>query len=292
MTLNDKQIEAINHKEGPCLVLAGAGSGKTRVLTERIVKLIDDGVSPYNILAITFTNKAAKEMRERVEVKLDGGADSIFIGTFHSFGLRILRENYADIGYTSNITILDTDDSKALIKRILKENEYDPKDYDIKTIISKISSAKNDGISPEEYKKLYLREEDQVIGLVYEKYLKLLKENNSVDFDDLLLNAVTLLENYPEVKKALNRGIKFHTACVGKCQAVKFHDLMKGTIKENIKELYFKEKGKIIKIEFFTNGTAVSLNKDGNIESLTSSNDPKAGEKLISAFKQINNLTF
>ena len=122
MTLNDKQIEAINHKEGPCLVLAGAGSGKTRVLTERIVKLIDDGVSPYNILAITFTNKAAKEMRERVEVKLDGGADSIFIGTFHSFGLRILRENYADIGYTSNITILDTDDSKALIKRILKES--------------------------------------------------------------------------------------------------------------------------------------------------------------------------
>ena len=141
MTLNDKQIEAINHKEGPCLVLAGAGSGKTRVLTERIVKLIDDGVSPYNILAITFTNKAAKEMRERQEVKLEGGADSIFIGTFHSFGLRILRENYADIGYTSNITILDTDDSKALIKRILKENEYDPKDYDIKTIISKISSG-------------------------------------------------------------------------------------------------------------------------------------------------------
>lgn len=199
MTLNDKQIEAINHKEGPCLVLAGAGSGKTRVLTERIVKLIDDGVSPYNILAITFTNKAAKEMRERVEVKLDGGADSIFIGTFHSFGLRILRENYADIGYTSNITILDTDDSKALIKRILKENEYDPKDYDIKTIISKISSAKNDGISPEEYKKLYLREEDQVIGLVYEKYLKLLKENNSVDFDDLLLKPVELFKKRKDI---------------------------------------------------------------------------------------------
>ncbi|MBR2139095.1 MAG: UvrD-helicase domain-containing protein [Bacilli bacterium] len=199
MTLNDKQIEAINHKEGPCLVLAGAGSGKTRVLTERIVKLIDDGVSPYNILAITFTNKAAKEMRERVEVKLDGGVDSIFIGTFHSFGLRILRENYADIGYTSNITILDTDDSKALIKRILKENEYDPKDYDIKTIISKISSAKNDGISPEEYKKLYLREEDQVIGLVYEKYLKLLKENNSVDFDDLLLKPVELFKKRKDI---------------------------------------------------------------------------------------------
>ena len=94
MILNDKQLEAVNHKEGPCLVLAGAGSGKTRVLTERIIKLIDDGVSPYNILAITFTNKAAKEMRSRVELKLGSATDSIFIGTFHSFGLRILRENY------------------------------------------------------------------------------------------------------------------------------------------------------------------------------------------------------
>ena len=122
MTLNDKQLEAVNHTEGPCLVLAGAGSGKTRVLTERIIKLIDDGVSPYNILAITFTNKAAKEMRVRVQNKIGDVANSIFIGTFHSFGLRILRENYDAIGYSSNITILDTDDTKSLIKRILKEN--------------------------------------------------------------------------------------------------------------------------------------------------------------------------
>ena len=121
MALNDKQLEAVNHREGPCLVLAGAGSGKTKVLTERIISLIDDGVSPYNILAITFTNKAAKEMRDRVELKLGSPTDSIFIGTFHSFGLRILRDNYRDAGYTSNITILDTDDVKALIKRILKE---------------------------------------------------------------------------------------------------------------------------------------------------------------------------
>ena len=136
MMLNNKQLEAVNHKDGPCLVLAGAGSGKTRVLTERIIKLIDEGVSPYNILAITFTNKAAKEMRERVEAKIDTIADSIFIGTFHSFGLRILRENYSDIGYTSNITILDTDDTKALVKRILKENSYDRANYDIKHILS------------------------------------------------------------------------------------------------------------------------------------------------------------
>ena len=199
MTLNDKQKEAVEHKNGPCLVLAGAGSGKTRVLTERIVNLINEGVSPYNILANTFTNKAAKEMRSRVEVKLGDVANSIFIGTFHSFGLRILRENYYDIGYSSNITILDADDSKSLIKRILKEENLDPKEYDIKHIVSRISSSKNDGVSPSEYKKLFLREDDQVIAMVYEKYLKLLKENNSVDFDDLLLKPVELFKKLPEI---------------------------------------------------------------------------------------------
>ena len=199
MTLNDKQLEAVNHTEGPCLVLAGAGSGKTRVLTERIIKLIDDGVSPYNILAITFTNKAAKEMRVRVQNKIGDVADSIFIGTFHSFGLKILRENYDAIGYSSNITILDTDDTKSLIKRILKENSFDPADYDIKHIISRISNAKNDGISPLEFSKLFLNEHDKVIGLVYEKYLKLLKENNSVDFDDLLLKPVEIFKKRKDI---------------------------------------------------------------------------------------------
>ena len=199
MLLNDKQKEAVNHKDGPCLVLAGAGSGKTRVLTERIINLIDNGVSPYNILAITFTNKAAKEMRNRVELKLGDISNSIFIGTFHSFGLRILRENYYEIGYTSNITILDSDDSKSLIKRILKELDLDPKEYDIKHIISRISSAKNDGISPSEYERLFLREDDKVIAMVYAKYLKLLKENNSVDFDDLLLKPVELFKKNKEV---------------------------------------------------------------------------------------------
>lgn len=194
MTLNDKQLEAVEHKDGPCLVLAGAGSGKTKVLTQRIINLIDSGVSPYNILAITFTNKAAKEMRNRVENKLGSITDSIFIGTFHSFGLRILRENYIDIGYTSNITILDTDDAKAIVKRILKENGYDPAKYEIRTIINKISSAKNDGISPDEYTKLFLNDLDIVIGLVYKEYTKLLKDNNSVDFDDLLLKPVELLK--------------------------------------------------------------------------------------------------
>ena len=209
MTLNDKQIEAVNHKEGPCLVLAGAGSGKTRVLTQRIIKLIDDGVSPYNILAITFTNKAAGEMRSRIEVEMGTLADSIFIGTFHSFGLRLLRENYSKIGYTSNITIIDTDDAKSLIKRILKDKGYDPADYDIKHIISKISSAKNDGISPSEFRKLFLNEVDSVIGIIYEEYLKVLKENNSVDFDDLLLKPVELLKKDKEVLEKYQERFKY-----------------------------------------------------------------------------------
>lgn len=209
MTLNDKQLEAVEHKDGPCLVLAGAGSGKTKVLTQRIINLIDSGVSPYNILAITFTNKAAKEMKNRVENELGGVTDSIFIGTFHSFGLRILRENYIDIGYTSNITILDTDDAKAIVKRILKENGYDPAKYEIRTIINKISSAKNDGISPDEYTKLFLNDLDIVIGLVYKEYTKLLKDNNSVDFDDLLLKPVELLKKNKIILEKYQERFKF-----------------------------------------------------------------------------------
>ncbi len=209
MTLNDKQKEAVNHGDGPCLVLAGAGSGKTRVLTQRIIRLIDDGVSPYNILAITFTNKAAKEMRSRIENEMGSVADSIFIGTFHSFGLRVLRENYKDIGYTSNITILDTDDVKALIKRILKDNGYDIQSYDIKYIMNRISSAKNDGITPTEFSKLFLREDDKVISFVYEKYLKILKENNSVDFDDLLLKPVELFKKNNDVLSKYQERFKY-----------------------------------------------------------------------------------
>ena len=209
MTLNDKQLEAVNHEEGPCLVLAGAGSGKTRVLTQRIIRLINDGVNPYNILAITFTNKAAKEMRGRIEVELGSLASSIFIGTFHSFGLRILRENYSKIGYAPNITILDTDDVKSLVKRILKDSGFNPQDYDIKYIIDKISSSKNDGVSPLEYQKLFLNDYNRVIGLVYEKYQQLLKENNSVDFDDLLLKPVELLKKDKEVLEKYQERFKY-----------------------------------------------------------------------------------
>lgn len=210
MTLNDKQIEAVNHKDGPCLVLAGAGSGKTRVLTQRIIKLINDGISPYNILAITFTNKAAREMRIRIENELSSSfADSIFIGTFHSFGLRILRENYSKIGYTSNITILDSDDCKSLIKRILKDNGYEIQNYDIKHILSKISFAKNDGITPSEYSKLFLHESDKIISFVYEKYLESLKKNNSVDFDDLLLKPVELFKKNSDILEKYQERFKY-----------------------------------------------------------------------------------
>ena len=133
-------------------------------------------------------------MKERVELKIGDIANSIFIGTFHSFGLRILRENYIDAGYKSNITILDTDDTKALIKNIIKEMNLDPKEYDIKHIINKISDAKNDGIDPKLFSKLFLNDVDQVIAKVYEIYLKKLKENNSVDFDDLLLKPLELFK--------------------------------------------------------------------------------------------------
>ena len=199
MILNKEQIEAVNHREGPCLVLAGAGSGKTRVLTERIIKLIDDGVKPYNILAITFTNKAAKEMRSRVEVKLGDTANDIFIGTFHSLGYKILRENYDKAGFNRNINIFDTDDTKSLIKRILKSNGLAVEDYDIRHIISRISLAKNEGLSPSEYSNLFLTDLDKLISDIYIEYLDMLRTNNSVDFDDLLIKPVELFKKNKDV---------------------------------------------------------------------------------------------
>ena len=136
--LNDRQREAVLHKEGPCLVLAGAGSGKTRVLTERICYLINEGVRPQNILAITFTNKAAREMRERVHNSIGDEADKIFIGTFHSLGLKIVRENAEVLGYSKNITILDKDDVNSLIKKFMKEMNLDSDKYPVKYILNKI----------------------------------------------------------------------------------------------------------------------------------------------------------
>lgn len=209
MKLNDKQLEAVNHKDGPCLVIAGAGSGKTKVLTERIVKLIESGVSPHNIIAITFTNKAANEMRERVRTRLGSLCDSIFIGTFHSFGLRILRENYKELGYEKNITILDREDENTIVKKIIKDLSLENEQYDYKYAINKISFAKNSGVDPSEFKKLYLSDYDFGIDNIYEEYEKILLRNNSVDFDDLLTLPLKLFKSNKEILEKYQERFKY-----------------------------------------------------------------------------------
>ena len=209
ITLNDRQKEAVNFKDGPCLVLAGAGSGKTKVLTERIVRLINDGVSPYNILAITFTNKAAREMRERVKTSLGDTADLIFIGTFHSFGLKVLRENPECVGYKKNITILDKEDSTSLIKRFLKELNLDSEKYPVKYILNKISFAKNEGLSSEEFQKYAKIPLDEVACKVYSLYERALKRSNSVDFDDLLILPLKILKKDKEVLEKYQEHYKY-----------------------------------------------------------------------------------
>lgn len=197
--LNDRQREAVLHKEGPCLVLAGAGSGKTRVLTERIVHLINEGVRPQNILAITFTNKAAKEMKERVFNSIGSDADKIFIGTFHSFGLKVVRENAEVLGYSKNITILDRDDVNSLIKKFLKDLNLDSEKYPVKYILNKISFAKNEGLTPEQYEKFMKGPLDEAVIKVYKRYVNTLKRNNSVDFDDLLILPLEIFKKSDEV---------------------------------------------------------------------------------------------
>ncbi len=197
--LSERQKEAVMHKDGPCLVLAGAGSGKTRVLTERIVNLINNGVRPQNILAITFTNKAAREMRERVYKSIGSDADSIFIGTFHSFGLKVLRENAEVLGYTNNITILDRDDVNSLIKKFLKEMNLSSDNYPIKYILNKISFAKNEGLTPTEYSKFMKTPLDEVVVKIYQKYVSTLRRSNSVDFDDLLILPVEIFKKNSQV---------------------------------------------------------------------------------------------
>lgn len=194
--LNKEQYRAVTHINGPMLVLAGAGSGKTKVLTNRIAYLIENGVSEDNILAITFTNKASKEMRER-EVKILGKlAYDIQISTFHSFGLKLLKENYGVLGYSKNFNILDSDDSLTVIKKIIKELNLNPKFYNAREIKSKISSAKNELIDIDSFSKM---EYDNNILLIYKKYLNKLKVNNSVDFDDLLVLPIKLFREHKDI---------------------------------------------------------------------------------------------
>lgn len=200
-SLNGPQREAVYHTEGPLLILAGAGSGKTRVLTHRIAYLIEEkGINPWNILAITFTNKAAGEMRERVDQIVGFGAESIWVSTFHSTCVRILRRHIDRLGYDTNFTIYDTDDQKTLMKDVCKRLQIDTKVYRERNLLAAISAAKNELITPEEYR---LQSEGdfgrQKIASVYEEYEKQMRANNALDFDDLLLKAVQLFQTQPEV---------------------------------------------------------------------------------------------
>lgn len=195
--LNKEQIKAVTHIDGPLLVMAGAGSGKTKVLTTRIVYLIDQGINPYNILAITFTNKAAKEMRDRVNNLI--GDVSSFIGTFHSLGLRIIRENNALLGLNHNFTIIDSADTLSIIKKILKEKNLDPKHYSPYYIRSKISFIKNQMLNETELEKYFNTPIDKIVVEVYQAYSDKLIKSSSVDFDDLLLMPVKLLNEHKDV---------------------------------------------------------------------------------------------
>ena len=200
-TLNAEQKEAVLHTEGPLLILAGAGSGKTRVLTHRIAYLIEEkGVNPWNILAITFTNKAAGEMRERVDKIVGFGSESIWVSTFHSMCVRILRRYIDRLVYDTNFTIYDTDDQKTLMKDVCKMLQIDTKIYKERMFLSEISSAKDELVTPEEYELNaagdYVKGK---VAQVYKEYEKQLKANNALDFDDLLLKTVQLFQTQVDV---------------------------------------------------------------------------------------------
>ncbi len=200
-TLNNKQQEAVYQADGPVLILAGAGSGKTKALTHRIAYLIEEmGVNPWNILAITFTNKAAGEMRERVDDIVGFGSEQIWVSTFHSTCVRILRRYSDKIGYDNNFTIYDTDDQKTLIKDISKRLQLDPKVYKERSLMSAISSAKDELITPIEYELSTMGDYNKKkIASVYKEYQAALKKNNAMDFDDLIVKTVELFKNCPEV---------------------------------------------------------------------------------------------
>ena len=200
-TSNAEQREAVFHTEGPLLILAGAGSGKTRVLTHRIAYLIEEkGINPWNILAITFTNKAAGEMRERVDDIVGFGSESIWVSTFHSTCVRILRRHIDRLGYDNNFTIYDSDDQKTLMKDVCKLLQIDTKTYRERTILSAISSAKDEMVTPEEYElNAYGDFSKKKIAEAYKEYERQLKANNALDFDDLLVKTVQLFQTQPEI---------------------------------------------------------------------------------------------
>ncbi len=215
--LNSKQKEAVLHTKGPLLVLAGAGSGKTRVITHRIVHIIHQGVAPHNILAVTFTNKAAKEMRERVELlvkKYPLSERAIYdslpvVTTFHALGVRILREFHEYLGLPRHFTIYDRSDSVRVVKAAVERGGYNPKEFEPKKILGKISRAKGDALSIADYKLSASTFPDQVAATVWEHYEDILKSEHALDFDDLLIKTLNLIKNNPVVSEALQTRYKY-----------------------------------------------------------------------------------
>jgi len=208
--LNPEQQKAVKATDGPLLIMAGAGSGKTRVLTHRIAYLIvEKRVNPYNILAITFTNKAAREMKDRIGKMMGGAAEEIWISTFHSMCVRILRRDIDRIGFNRNFTILDTTDQQSVIKGILKDKNIDPKKFDPRAILGSISSAKNELIDPEEYEKTSGGYFEEVVSDVYKEYQKRLRKNQALDFDDLIMMTIQLFKRVPDVLEYYQRKFQY-----------------------------------------------------------------------------------
>ncbi|MFM7839816.1 MAG: ATP-dependent helicase, partial [Chitinophagaceae bacterium] len=203
--LNPQQKEAVLHREGPLMIVAGAGSGKTKVLTTRVAHLMAQGVDPFSILALTFTNKAAKEMKERVEHILGNReARNLYLGTFHSVFARILRGEASKLGYPPHFTIYDTDDVKSVLKTVIREMNLDDKHYKPNLVAQRISAAKNALVTAEDYlEDSQLRQEDNranrpALGDIFMAYVKRCFKNGAMDFDDLLLKFYQLLQTFPE----------------------------------------------------------------------------------------------
>lgn len=207
--LNARQREAVQTTEGPLLIVAGAGSGKTRVLTQRIAYLLHKKITPFNILAITFTNKAAREMQERVAQLAGSIADEIWISTFHSMCVRILRRNIDRLGYSRNFSILDTADQRAAVKECLKQLNIDPKKFDPGSILGTISGYKNELKTPQDVQKRTGHYYDDVVADVYEAYQALLRSNQALDFDDLIMLTVRLFQQVPEVLAYYQRKFQY-----------------------------------------------------------------------------------
>ncbi|HJT73782.1 MAG TPA: UvrD-helicase domain-containing protein, partial [Chitinophaga sp.] len=214
--LNERQREAVSHINGPLMIVAGAGSGKTKVLTTRIAHLMRNGVDAFNILSLTFTNKAAREMKERVE-KILGGTEArnLYIGTFHSVFARLLRAEAHRLGYPNDFTIYDSDDAKSVLKTIINEQNLDDKHYKPNLVYNRISAAKNSLMGPEEYQHDYaVQQEDMranrpLTGKLYDMYAKRCFKNGAMDFDDLLFKMYVLLKSFPEVLHKYQHKFKY-----------------------------------------------------------------------------------